>query len=337
MKLKFILFLSISINILFSLNNSLAQNDLFTGRLIDSETKNPIANAKISVEGEDFTTNSNAAGYFQVSGVNKVIKVTHVGYKTVTTELRAGTPNFLMPLPPERYLLQPLILEKLVQVTGYDETSNMTKEEIESRSGKNPEADLVASFPRNLEAFHVYLVYSLYKNKDSLISPFDLNVFFTINKLGELKVDSMQGEVQSPEIIRSIFENSPKWFPALQKGLAVPTSFEQELAHHAIKQAEFKGGMQAFYDFINTQPKYIPYSPRKQKNGHEGVVYVQMEIETDGSLTNVAAVKGIGGECDMIAVELVKNSPKWNPAMEGGKAVRSQRAIPIRFIVEDQE
>jgi len=334
MKLKFIFFLSISINILFSLNNSLAQNGLFTGRLIDAETKEPIANAKISVEGEDFTTYSNAAGYFQVRGVNKVIKVTHVGYKTVTTELRAGTPNFLMPLPPERYLLQSLILEELVQVTGYDEPSNMTKEEIESRSGKNPEADLVASFPRNLEAFHVYLVYSLYKNKDSLISPFDLNIFFTINKLGELKVDSMQGEVQSPEIIRSIFENSPKWFPALQKGLAVSTSFEQELAYHPVmevEQAEPKEGLQSFYETLDKSIK--SKNPHKARRPCvEGVVYVQFDVETDGSLTNVTPVKGIGKKCDEIIIKAIKNSPKWNPAKQDGKAVHTQRVLPIRFV-----
>ncbi len=294
MKLKFLFYLTISINILFSLNNCWAQTELFTGRLIDFETKKPIANAKISIIDKEFSTYSNALGYFQASGVNKVIKVTHVGYKTVTTELKAGTPNFLLAVPPNRYLLQVLQLEELVEVNAQHKTSLSPEEEIENRSVNNPQADLLASFPGGLKEFHVYLINSMYKNRDSLDSPIDLNILFTINKSGELKVDSMQGEIQSQGIIGSIFENSPKWVPALQNELAVSTSFQQGLLYQPAtkveQQAEPNGGVQSFYDYVSTQINIKNYPLQAKRMGIEGIVYVQFVIETDGSPTNVVIV-----------------------------------------------
>lgn len=98
------------------------------------------------------------------------------------------------------------------------------------------------------------------------------------------------------------------------------------------QQAEPAGGIQAFYDYVANQLS-DKYPRQAQRMGIEGVVYVQFVIEKDGSLTDVTAVKGIGGGCDEVAVEVVKNSPKWSPGKQRGRAVRSQRVIPIRFVL----
>ena len=98
-------------------------------------------------------------------------------------------------------------------------------------------------------------------------------------------------------------------------------------------EAEPKGGIQAFYDYVGKalSDKY----PRQAKRmGIEGAVFVQFVIEKDGSLTDVQAVKGIGGGCDEVAVEVVKNAPAWNPGRQRGQAVRSRRIIPIRFVLQ---
>lgn len=98
------------------------------------------------------------------------------------------------------------------------------------------------------------------------------------------------------------------------------------------QQAEPKGGIQAFYDYVATELS-DKYPRTAQRMGIEGVVYVQFVIEKDGSLTDVQSVKGIGGGCDEVAVEVVKNAPKWTPGKQRGRAVRSQRVIPIRFVL----
>ncbi|MFT6035099.1 MAG: protein TonB [Marivirga sp.] len=99
------------------------------------------------------------------------------------------------------------------------------------------------------------------------------------------------------------------------------------------QQAQPKGGIQAFYDYVGKQLS-DKYPRQAQRMGIEGVVYVQFVIEKDGSLTDVQAVKGIGGGCDEVAAEVVKNAPAWLPGKQRGVAVRSQRVIPIRFVLQ---
>lgn len=95
-------------------------------------------------------------------------------------------------------------------------------------------------------------------------------------------------------------------------------------------QAEPVGGVGAFYDYVTSQLK-DNYPPQAARMNIQGVVYIQFVVEKDGSITDVQAVKGIGGGCDELAVKVLQNSPKWNPGRQRGKAVRSRKVVPIRF------
>jgi len=94
------------------------------------------------------------------------------------------------------------------------------------------------------------------------------------------------------------------------------------------QQAEFKGGMQKFYEYVGKKMKY-PASARRM--GIEGKVYVQFVVERDGSITDVQAIRGIGAGCDEEAMKVIRESPKWNPGKQRGRAVRVRRVIPITF------
>ncbi|WP_375581219.1 TonB family protein [Marivirga tractuosa] len=97
-------------------------------------------------------------------------------------------------------------------------------------------------------------------------------------------------------------------------------------------QAEPKRGIQGFYDALS-EAMEGRYPKEAIQRGIEGVVYVQFVIEKDGSLSNIQAVKGIGGGCDELAVEILRNNGNWIPGKHNGKNVRSQRVIPIRFVL----
>ncbi len=94
------------------------------------------------------------------------------------------------------------------------------------------------------------------------------------------------------------------------------------------QQAEFKGGMQKFYDYVSKKMKY-PSQARRMNV--EGKVYVQFVVERDGSITDVQAIRGIGAGCDEEAIKVIRESPKWNPGKQRGRAVRVRRIIPITF------
>jgi periplasmic protein TonB len=88
------------------------------------------------------------------------------------------------------------------------------------------------------------------------------------------------------------------------------------------------GGMSAFYEFVN---KKIKYPAQAKRMGIEGKVFVEFVIEKDGSITDVKAIKGIGGGCDQEAERVLQAAPKWKPGKQRGKPVRQKMVLPINF------
>ena len=89
-----------------------------------------------------------------------------------------------------------------------------------------------------------------------------------------------------------------------------------------------QGGMPEFFGHIG---KILKYPLQARRMGIEGKVFVEFIVETDGSISNVRAKKGIGAGCDEEAVIAVKTAPKWNPAKNKGVVVRQQVVLPISF------
>jgi len=94
------------------------------------------------------------------------------------------------------------------------------------------------------------------------------------------------------------------------------------------QQAEFKGGMKKFLEYVGKKMKYPNMAMRI---GVEGKVFVQFVVERDGTITNVQAIRGIGAGCDEEAMKVIRESPKWNPGKQRGRAVRVKVIIPITF------
>ncbi|MEB2776032.1 energy transducer TonB [Algoriphagus sp. D3-2-R+10] len=93
-------------------------------------------------------------------------------------------------------------------------------------------------------------------------------------------------------------------------------------------QAMFKGGMDAWYAYLN---KNLKYPSQAKRMGIDGMVIVRFVVNTDGSIQDIEMVRTIGGGCDEVAKEVIQNSPNWNPGRIGGRAVRSRMTMPIRF------
>lgn len=98
------------------------------------------------------------------------------------------------------------------------------------------------------------------------------------------------------------------------------------------QDAEPESGIKAFYAYVANQLQ-DNYPRAALRMNIEGIVYLQFVIEKDGTITQVEAVKGIGGGCDELAIEVLESSPKWEPARQRGVAVRSRKVIPIRFML----
>ena len=107
-----------------------------------------------------------------------------------------------------------------------------------------------------------------------------------------------------------------------------PHSGNDEIYTAVEHPAEFPGGIDAFYTYLQAN---IHYPEQAIQDGVQGKVYVTFIVEKDGSLTDVKVMRGIGDGCDEEAVRVIKASPKWNPGKQNGVVVRQQYTVPIDF------
>ena len=96
--------------------------------------------------------------------------------------------------------------------------------------------------------------------------------------------------------------------------------------------AEYPGGYQAFYYFVNDS---LQYPAEAKEKGIEGKVYVQFVIDKTGDLVNesVVAVKSDNELLNQAAIDVVKKSPNWIPARltKKGAVIKQRIIMPITF------
>ncbi len=91
---------------------------------------------------------------------------------------------------------------------------------------------------------------------------------------------------------------------------------------------EFEGGPEVFYNYIRQE---IAYPLQARQAGVEGRVDVEFVVDKDGSISEAAAINGIGAGCDEEAVRVVKSVPRFRPASQNGKPVRVSMVVPVVF------
>ena len=103
---------------------------------------------------------------------------------------------------------------------------------------------------------------------------------------------------------------------------------EQEIFQIVEEMPSFPGGEQKLLEYVAKNTKYPQIA---RESGIQGRVFIGFVVETDGSISNVKVLRGIGGGCDEEAVRVIKSLPKWKPGKQRGKAVRVSYQIPVNF------
>ena len=103
---------------------------------------------------------------------------------------------------------------------------------------------------------------------------------------------------------------------------------EEEVFLVVEEDPEFPGGLDALSKFIADNIKYPQLA---KENNITGRVFVSFVVEKDGRVGQVKILRDIGGGCGNEAVRVVKMMPKWKPARQGNKPVRSRFTLPVMF------
>ena len=91
---------------------------------------------------------------------------------------------------------------------------------------------------------------------------------------------------------------------------------------------EFPGGDAALLGFI---AKNIRYPKQAQRMGIEGKVFLSFVIDTNGFVSDVKVLRGIGAGCDEEAMRVLKLLPKFSPGKQRGIPVKVQMQLPVNF------
>lgn len=200
------------------------------------------------------------------------------------------------------------------------------------------ELDVKPEFPGGINEFYIFIGRNY---KTPLNKGLNGTVFtsFIIEKDGEvtdIKVSKDIGYGSGEEAIR-VLKLCQKWKPGEKNGQKVrclfglPILIESSIDNPTPKKskfekkAEFIGGMNRLYEFIGENYK-VPIVA-----GLAGKIYVTFGIEIDGSLVDIRVLRDLGYGTGKEAIRVLKMCPKWNPAEQDGKAVKSTFSLPINI------
>jgi protein TonB len=93
-------------------------------------------------------------------------------------------------------------------------------------------------------------------------------------------------------------------------------------------ESEFPGGAKGWIRYLTDNFNYPKAAVRKRI---QGTVVVQFIIDKEGNVTDAEVIKSVHPLLDKEALRLIQESPKWKPAMQGGKKVKSYKKQPVVF------
>ena len=98
----------------------------------------------------------------------------------------------------------------------------------------------------------------------------------------------------------------------------------------------FPGGAQGWKDYLIKNIKaYIPVDEGWKTGSY--TIIVQFIVHQDGTVSDVTTTNYPGSKTAQHCIDIIKNGPKWLPAMQNNHTVNAYRKQPITFVVEEQE
>lgn len=135
----------------------------------------------------------------------------------------------------------------------------------------------------------------------------------------------------SGRLASEVFFRGEKGIQKVYKKESVQTD---SLFTRAEEEATFPGGDLAFNFLV--QKAILKHEDELLDAGKSGTCSIRFIIDTDGNVTNVEPITMVGTKLAKVAVNAIRNSPKWKPAIQYGKKVKAYREQPVSFAISDK-
>ncbi len=96
----------------------------------------------------------------------------------------------------------------------------------------------------------------------------------------------------------------------------------------------FTGGEDAWRKYLIANLKANTPVDEGWKAG-KYVIIVKFIVHTDGTVSDVTTENYAGTKTALHCIEVIKNAPKWQPAVQNGRKVNAYKKQPITFVIEE--
>ena len=111
-------------------------------------------------------------------------------------------------------------------------------------------------------------------------------------------------------------------------GPVVEAADDDRIYEMVEENAQFPGGDAECFKWLS---EHIKYPSICVEQGVQGRVIVNFVVNRDGSIVDVKTVRSPDPNLTKEAERVVKLMPKWKPARQGNKTVRSRFTLPVMF------
>jgi len=108
----------------------------------------------------------------------------------------------------------------------------------------------------------------------------------------------------------------------------VETEEKEKIFFIAYKSQKPRGGDHAFLRYIQ---KNLKYPKQARSLGVEGTVIIRFMVAKSGEITQCQVLKRLHPSCHEAVIQVLKNSPKWNPGSARGPIHRLFKRIAVTF------
>ncbi len=93
-------------------------------------------------------------------------------------------------------------------------------------------------------------------------------------------------------------------------------------------ESEFEGGLPGWARYLN---KNLKYPERALNNNKTGTVVIQFIVDKEGNVIAPHIYRSVEYSLDQAALDIIRKSPRWTPAVQNGRKVKSYKRQPIVF------
>ncbi|MES2774825.1 MAG: energy transducer TonB [Bacteroidota bacterium] len=152
-----------------------------------------------------------------------------------------------------------------------------------------------------------------------------LAVLTTTLIIGLVLLNYTKSKATNIYFVEKDFEEQTDSLKVLQKA---DSTYDDKTFIKVEVPAEFPGGLDGWRRYLE---RNLNYPKKAAKNKTQGTVKVQVVVESNGTLSEVAALNDPGDGLAQEAERIIRKGPNWKPAEQNGRKVKHRFVQTITF------